>query len=173
MSLDRLNSKQREAAMQLEGPLLVLAGAGSGKTSTMTERIAYMVEQGVSAYNILAVTFTNKAAKEMKSRVEELVGYCEDMWIMTFHSMCLRILRIHGDILGYDRNFVIYDSADQKALVKSIIKEYNLNDKEFGAQYLLSIISNNKEKEISPEDYREISASNFKTLDYLKNNSTN
>ncbi len=163
MSLDRLNSKQREAAMQLEGPLLVLAGAGSGKTSTMTERIAYMVEQGVSAYNILAVTFTNKAAKEMKSRVEELVGYCEDMWIMTFHSMCLRILRIHGDILGYDRNFVIYDSADQKALVKSIIKEYNLNDKEFGAQYLLSIISNNKEKEISPEDYREMSASNYKT----------
>ena len=163
MSLDRLNSKQREAAEQLEGPLLVLAGAGSGKTSTMTERIAHMVDMGISPYNILAVTFTNKAAKEMRERVESLVGYMDDMWIMTFHSMCLRILRIHGEILGYDHNFVIYDSTDQKTLMKNIIKEMNVNDKEFSPQYLLSIISNNKEKEITPEIYKEQAEYNFKT----------
>ena len=163
MSLDKLNSKQREAALQLEGPLLVLAGAGSGKTSTMTERIAYMVEQGISPYNILAVTFTNKAAKEMRERVENLVGYCDDMWIMTFHSMCLRILRIHGDLLGYGHNFVIYDGTDQKTLMKTILKEMNVNDKEFSPQYMLSIISRNKEKEITPEIYRETAEENFKT----------
>ena len=98
MNLDRLNDRQREAAMLLEGPLLILEGAGSGKTSTMTSRIAYMVEQGISPYNILAVTFTNKAAAEMRSRVEDLCGRCDDMWIMTFHAMCLRILRIHCDV---------------------------------------------------------------------------
>ena len=132
MSLDRLNDKQRQAAMMIEGPLLILAGAGSGKTSTMTERIAYMIEQGISPYHLLAVTFTNKAAAEMRSRVEDLVGSCRDMWIMTFHSMCLRILRYHCEIIGYDHNFVIYDSTDQKTIVKNIIKAQNINDKEFG-----------------------------------------
>ena len=92
MSLDRLNSKQREAAECMEGPLLILAGAGSGKTSTMTERIAYMIGQGISSYNILAVTFTNKAAGEMRTRVEALVGNCSDMWILTFLFLCLRLL---------------------------------------------------------------------------------
>ena len=133
MSLDRLNDKQRQAAMMIEGPLLILAGAGSGKTSTMTERIAYMIEQGISPYHLLAVTFTNKAAAEMRSRVEDLVGSCRDMWIMTFHSMCLRILRYHCEIIGYDHNFVIYDSTDQKTIVKNIINAQNINDKEFGA----------------------------------------
>ncbi|MCI9475279.1 MAG: UvrD-helicase domain-containing protein [Emergencia sp.] len=163
MSLDRLNDKQRQAAMMIEGPLLILAGAGSGKTSTMTERIAYMIEQGISPYHLLAVTFTNKAAAEMRSRVEDLVGSCRDMWIMTFHSMCLRILRYHCEIIGYDHNFVIYDSTDQKTIVKNIIKAQNINDKEFGAPYLLSIISSFKEKAVDAEGYRKTMEDNFKT----------
>ena len=163
MSLDRLNEKQRQAAMQTEGPLLILAGAGSGKTSTMTERIAYMIEQGISSYNILAVTFTNKAAAEMRSRVEDLVGRTDDMWIMTFHSMCLRILRYHCELIGYDHNFVIYDGTDQKTIVKNILKAQNINDKEFSAPYLLSIISSYKEKAMGPEEYRRNMEDNFKT----------
>ena len=123
MNLDHLNDKQREAAMHIDGPLLILAGAGSGKTSTMTHRIAYLVEQGVAPWNILAVTFTNKAAGEMKSRVEDLVGDTRGMWIMTFHAMCLRILRQNPEIVGYEKNFVIYDTTDQKTLVKNILKE--------------------------------------------------
>ncbi len=163
MSLDRLNEKQRQAAVQLEGPLLILAGAGSGKTSTMTERIAYMIEQGISPYNILAVTFTNKAASEMKSRVEDLVGRIDDMWIMTFHSMCLRILRYHCELIGYDHNFVIYDGTDQKTVVKNITKALNINDKEFSAPYLLSVISSCKEKAMDAEQYRRTMEENFKT----------
>ena len=163
MILDRLNDKQREAAMQLEGPLLILAGAGSGKTSTMTSRIAYMIEQGIDPYHILAVTFTNKAAGEMRSRVEELCGRTDGMWIMTFHAMCLRILRYHCELIGYDHNFVIYDGTDQKTIVKNILKEQNVNDKEFGVPYLLSIISSYKEKAVSADQYREMVESNFKT----------
>ena len=163
MILDRLNDKQREAAMQLDGPLLILAGAGSGKTSTMTSRIAYMIEQGIDPYHILAVTFTNKAAGEMRSRVEELCGRTDGMWIMTFHAMCLRILRYHCELIGYDHNFVIYDGTDQKTIVKNILKEQNVNDKEFGVPYLLSIISSYKEKAVSADQYREMVESNFKT----------
>ena len=119
--LDRLNDKQREAATYTEGPLLILAGAGSGKTSTMTCRIAYLIEEmGVSPYNILAVTFTNKAAKEMRDRVESLVGSGINMWILTFHSACLRILRSHAEVLGYGRDFAVYDPTDQKALIRNI-----------------------------------------------------
>lgn len=163
MILDRLNDKQREAAMQLDGPLLILAGAGSGKTSTMTSRIAYMIEQGIDPYNILAVTFTNKAAGEMRSRVEELCGSAGGMWIMTFHAMCLRILRYHCELIGYDHNFVIYDGTDQKTIIKNILKEQNINDKEFGAPYLLSIISSYKEKGAGADQYREMVESNFKS----------
>ncbi|MDD4376888.1 MAG: UvrD-helicase domain-containing protein [Eubacteriales bacterium] len=162
MNLDKLNDKQRKAAMHIDGPLLILAGAGSGKTSTMTHRIAYMIEQGISPYNILAVTFTNKAAGEMRERVESLVGDCSNMWIMTFHAMCLRVLRVHCDVLGYDRNFVIYDGTDQKTIVKNILKELNINDKQLGVPYLLSIISKNKEKEISPEDFKRQVGDDFK-----------
>ena len=163
MILDRLNDKQRDAASRIDGPLLILAGAGSGKTSTMTSRIAYMVEQGISPYNILAVTFTNKAAAEMRGRVEELTGRCEDMWIMTFHAMCLRILRMHCERIGYGHNFVIYDGTDQKTIVKNILKEQNINDKEFSAPYLLSIISSCKEKAVTPEQYKADMEENFKT----------
>ncbi len=163
MILDRLNDKQREAAMQLDGPLLILAGAGSGKTSTMTSRIAYMIEQGIDPYNILAVTFTNKAAGEMRSRVEELCGSAGGMWIMTFHAMCLRILRYHCELIGYDHNFGIYDGTDQKTIIKNILKEQNINDKEFGAPYLLSIISSYKEKGAGADQYREMVESNFKS----------
>ena len=163
MILDRLNDKQREAAMQLDGPLLILAGAGSGKTSTMTSRIAYMIEQGIDPYNILAVTFTNKAAGEMRSRVEELCGRTDGMWIMTFHAMCLRILRYHCELIGYDHNFVIYDGTDQKTIVKNILKEQNINDKEFGVPYLLSIISSYKEKAVGADQYRAMVESNIKT----------
>ncbi len=163
MILDRLNDKQREAAMQLEGPLLILAGAGSGKTSTMTSRIAYMIEQGIDPYRILAVTFTNKAAGEMRSRVEELCGRTEGMWIMTFHAMCLRILRYHCELIGYDHTFVIYDGTDQKTIVKGILKEQNINDKEFGVPYLLSIISSYKEKGVTAGQYRQMVESNIKS----------
>ena len=131
--LDRLNDMQREAALHTEGPLLILAGAGSGKTSTMTCRIVRLIEQGVSPYNILAVTFTNKAANEMRERVEALLSDIPElmmspadiagMWIQMFHSACLRILRVNADRLGYERNFAVYDPQDQKTVVKNIIKE--------------------------------------------------
>ena len=164
MSLDNLNQKQREAVEQISGPLLVLAGAGSGKTSTMTHRIAYMIEQGISPYSILAVTFTNKAASEMRGRVEELVGgVARDMWIMTFHSMCLRILRIYPETIGYEKNFLIYDTTDQRTLIKSIIKEKGMNEKEFPPRYLLAAISDCKEKGISAEKYTETVEDNYKT----------
>ena len=128
--LDKLNDKQREAAMHTEGPLLILAGAGSGKTSTMTCRIAYLIkEMGVSPYNILAVTFTNKAAKEMRDRVEDLIGAGINMWILTFHSACLRILRSHAEVLGYGRDFAVYDPTDQKTLIKEVMKEKNISTK--------------------------------------------
>lgn len=152
--LEHLNTQQREAALYTEGPLLILAGAGSGKTSTMTHRIAYLVkEKGVNPYHILAVTFTNKAAGEMRDRVESLIGAVPGMWILTFHSACLRVLRKHAGILGYGLDFAVYDPADQKAAMKSIVKEMNLNDKRYTPAYFLSIISDCKEKAMTPQDY--------------------
>ena len=152
--LSKLNPQQLEAATTLDGPLLILAGAGSGKTGTMTHRIAYMIkDQGVSPYSILAVTFTNKAATEMRDRVEALVGPAPGMWIQTFHSACLRILRMDADKIGYERNFVIYDPADQKALMKSIVKELQYDEKQYAPAYVLSEISDAKEKNISSAEY--------------------
>ena len=140
--LDQLNSEQRKAVTHKDGPLLILAGAGSGKTSTMTHRIAYLIrEKGVSPYQILAVTFTNKAAKEMRDRVEALIGRGLNMWILTFHSACLRILRIYGDKIGYDKSFVIYDPGDQKTVLKNCMKELAIDDKNITPAYVLSIIS--------------------------------
>lgn len=141
--LENYNERQKEAILHTEGPLLVLAGAGSGKTRVVTGKIAYLIEEmGVSPYRILAITFTNKAAKEMKERVAKQLGRTvEGMWISTFHSMCVRILR--GDIhyLGYDKNFAIYDSADQKTLIKECMKELNISKEMFKPYGLLSQIS--------------------------------
>lgn len=161
--LDKLNGKQREAAMCTEGPLLILAGAGSGKTSTMTHRIVYMIkEKNVDPYNILAVTFTNKAAKEMRDRAESLMGHGLNAWILTFHSACLRILRAHAEVLGYGRDFAVYDPADQKALARNIIKELGIDGKRFTPAYFLGIISKCKEKRISPQQYAEVYGDDIK-----------
>lgn len=163
-NLDFLNKEQREAATHLEGPLLILAGAGSGKTSTMTHRIAWMVrEKGVDPRSILAVTFTNKAAGEMRDRVEALLGGPVPMWIMTFHAACLRMLRQDGGVLGYDRDFTVYDPVDQKAVIKAIIKEEQIDDKRFPPQMLLSVISDCKEQELDPEGYIASVGRDFKT----------
>ena len=152
--LNKLNKEQREAAMYTEGPLLILAGAGSGKTSTMTHRIAYMVrEKHIDPYNILAVTFTNKAAKEMRDRVEELIGHGLNAWILTFHSACLRILRANAEVLGYGGDFTVYDPTDQKTLVRNIIKELGIDGKRYTPAYFLGIIGKCKEKRIEPEQY--------------------
>ena len=154
--LENLNDKQREAAMYTEGALLILAGAGSGKTSTMTRRIAYLVdEKGVSPYNILAVTFTNKAAREMEERVEEILGSNSRMGIMTFHAACLRMLRMDGDRLGYTNSFAVYDPVDQKSIVKNLLKEYEIDEKKFTPNSILSNISKAKEQEIGPREFEE------------------
>ena len=162
MDLSRLNKEQQEAVKHMEGPLLILAGAGSGKTTMMTHRIAYMLENGVSPYNILAVTFTNKAAGEMKDRIESLTGGTRGMWVMTFHAMCVRILRNHGEVLGFKNGFSIYDESDKKALLKRIVKDLRIDEKIYPVSYLGSVISSCKEAEEDPDDYIENNSMNFK-----------
>ena len=162
MDLSRLNKEQKEAVKHMEGPLLILAGAGSGKTTMMTHRIAYMLEKGVSPYNILAVTFTNKAAGEMKDRIESLTGGTRGMWVMTFHAMCVRILRNHGDVLGFKNGFSIYDESDKKALLKRIVKDLKIDEKIYPVSYLGSVISSCKEAEEDPDDYIDNNSTNFK-----------
>ena len=156
MNLDHLNKEQREAVQYTEGPLLILAGAGSGKTQTMTHRIAYLIEEGVRPYNILAVTFTNKAAREMRDRVEKLVGVCPGMWIMTFHAMSLRMLREHPDRVGYTSSFVVYDTVDQKSVLRNIYKERNIDSKQYPYPVITSIISKCKERDWSPEKFLQM-----------------
>ena len=152
---DTLNSMQREAVFFDKGPLLILAGAGSGKTRVLTHRIAYLIEeQGVSPFQILAITFTNKAAKEMRERVDKIVSYgAENIWVSTFHSTCVRILRRFIESLGYSRNFTIYDSDDQKTLVRDICKSLNIDTKNVKERAFLSAISSAKDELISPEEY--------------------
>ena len=162
MDLSRLNKEQQEAVKHMEGPLLILAGAGSGKTTMMTHRIAYMLEKGVSPYNILAVTFTNKAAGEMKDRIESLTGGTRGMWVMTFHAMCVRILRNHGEVLGFKNGFSIYDESDKKALLKRIVKDLKIDEKIYPVSYLGSVISSCKEAEEDPDDYIDNNSMNFK-----------
>lgn len=161
---DTLNKEQREAVFCTEGPLLMLAGAGSGKTRSLTHRIAYLIEEkGVSPWNILAITFTNKAAQEMRERVDALVGYgSEDIWISTFHATCSRILRRHIDLLGYDRNFTIYDASDQKSLMKEVLKEMKIDTKQFPERSVMAEISSAKNEYKSPLDYRNEYGSNFR-----------
>ena len=125
-----LNPMQLEAVYQTEGPVLILAGAGSGKTRVLTYRVAHLIEQGVSPWNIMAITFTNKAAGEMKDRVEDIVGSgSESVWIATFHSSCARILRRYIDRLGYDTNFAIYDTDDTKSVIREVAKKLNIDTK--------------------------------------------
>ena len=149
----KLNSEQRKAVRQIDGPVLILAGAGSGKTATMTHRIAYMVQQGVDPRSIMAVTFTNKAANEMRSRVADLVGDIYGMWIMTFHAMCLRMLRYSGEALGYRPGFTVYDETDKKALIKRICKELGVDEKITPVSLIIGVISKCKEQEEGPEEY--------------------
>ncbi len=162
--LENLNQPQKEAVLQTEGPVLILAGAGSGKTSVLTRRIAYLIEEkAVMPYNILAITFTNKAASEMKERVEHLVGSTADMWISTFHAACVRILRRNIEELNqYKKNFVIFDTKDQESLVKECLKELNLNEKNFPTRTVLSTISSAKDSLLSAEKYYEKHAHDFK-----------
>lgn len=155
MDFSGLNSEQKRAVKHLEGPLLILAGAGSGKTTTMTHRIVYMIEQGVDPYRILAVTFTNKAAGEMRSRVSDLVSDTHGMWIMTFHAMCLRMLRYQSEMLGYRNGFTVYDETDRKALIKRICKEQHVDEKTYPVAFFQGAISHCKENEETPELYFE------------------
>ncbi len=148
---DTLNEQQREAVYCTDGPLLILAGAGSGKTRVLTHRIAYLIEEkGVNPWNILAITFTNKAAGEMRERVDNLVGFgSESIWVSTFHSTCVRILRRHIDRLGYDTNFTIYDTDDQKTLMKDVCKLVEIDTKVYKERNLLAAISSAKNEMIS------------------------
>ncbi len=152
---DTLNEPQREAVYHTDGPLLILAGAGSGKTRVLTHRIAYLIEEkGVNPWNILAITFTNKAAGEMRQRVDSLVGFgSESIWVSTFHSMCVRILRRHIDRLGYDNRFTIYDTDDQKTLMKEVIRKLDLDPKRYKERALLSVISSAKNEMILPNEF--------------------
>lgn len=155
MDLSRLNREQSEAVCTTNGPLLVLAGAGSGKTRVLTHRIAYLMQEcGISPRNILALTFTNKAAGEMRDRVSDLIGaVANDLWVMTFHACCVRILRMEIERLGYSKTFVIYDDADQQSLYKKIIKELNLNDKVYAPRALACDISEAKNHSQNPRQY--------------------
>lgn len=164
--LENLNDMQREAVFTTEGPVLVLAGAGSGKTTVLVNRIAYMIEhKNISPYNILAITFTNKAANEMKERISAILGdIASNMWIGTFHSMCLRILRTCIDLLGYNRDFVIYDTADAKTVIKECLKELNLDEKVFPVRNVLSIISSAKNDMIDPATFENVYRNDYRMM---------
>lgn len=154
---DTLNPQQRKAVEHNKGPLLILAGAGSGKTRVLTHRVAYLMEEhNVNPWNILAITFTNKAASEMRERVDKIVGFgSENIWVSTFHSTCVKILRRWIDTIGYDRSFTIYDTDDQKTLMKEVCKYLDIDTKQYKERTLLSIISSAKDELISPEEYEQ------------------
>ncbi|MFR1848123.1 DNA helicase PcrA [Hominilimicola sp.] len=162
--LDKLNERQKEAVLATEGPVLVLAGAGSGKTTVLVNRIAYMIsEKHIRPWNILAITFTNKAAREMKDRIERLLGdTAKDMWIGTFHSICVRILRSCIDLLGYSRDFVIYDTADTKTVMKECLRELDIDEKSFPVRNVLSIISNAKNDLMDAATFENVYKSDYR-----------
>ena len=151
-----LNPMQMEAVEHTEGPLLILAGAGSGKTRVLTHRIASLIrDKGVNPWNIMAITFTNKAAGEMRERVDKIVGYgSERIWVSTFHSSCVRILRRHAERLGYANNFAIYDTDDQKSLIKDIMKRLQMDPKLYRDRAIMAAISSAKDEMIEPDQYR-------------------
>lgn len=160
-----LNKEQYEAAVTVDGPLLILAGAGSGKTRVLTYRMAYMIKNlGIYPSQILAITFTNKAAGEMKERVRGIVGEeADNMWISTFHSSCVRILRREAEKLGFNKNFAIYDSYDQKTLVKQCMKELNIDEKQISDKEIISKIGEQKDNLISADQYKRENEKNFRT----------
>lgn len=160
---DTLNMEQKEAVCHTEGPLLLLAGAGSGKTRTLTHRIAYLIdEMGVNPWNILAITFTNKAAEEMRERVDNIVGFGADqIWVSTFHSTCVRILRRHIDRIGYDNSFTIYDTDDQKTVMKGVCKRLNIDTKTFKERSLLGAISSAKDDLVDVREYEVKSVGDY------------
>ena len=162
--LEGLNDKQYEAVINTEGPCLVIAGAGSGKTKVLTHKIAYLMqERNIAPWNILAITFTNKAANEMKERVANLVGeQAKDLWMGTFHSICVKILRNHIEKIGFDKSFIIFDTSDQRTLIKRCIKELGLDDKMFTERSIQSEISNAKNEMLEPDQYSVRAKGDFK-----------
>ena len=156
IDLNQLNPPQRTAVENTEGPLLILAGAGSGKTRVLTYRIAYLMEKGVPAWKILAITFTNKAAREMAERVMTLTGAAgEDAWVSTFHSFCARVLRRDIEKLGYQRSFTIYDESDCQTVIKNILKQMLLSEKDYPARGVKHTISDAKNRLLTPEEWLE------------------
>lgn len=168
MNLDVLNEQQRIATTTTEGPLLILAGAGSGKTRVLTHRTAYLIEEcQVNPYNIMAITFTNKAAGEMRERIDQMVGYgSESVWVSTFHSTCVRILRRYIDRLGYDTNFTIYDSDDQKSIIKDICKRLEIDTKLYKERTFINVISSAKDELIDPITYATQAAGDYQKRKY-------
>lgn len=162
--IEGLNNKQKEAVLETEGPCLVIAGAGSGKTKVLTHKIAYLIaKKNIAPWSILAITFTNKAANEMKERIEKLVGdAAKDIWMGTFHSICVRILRKYIDRLGFDSSFLIFDTSDQRTLVKECLKTLNIDDKMFTDRSVLSEISNAKNEMLEPKEYSVKYAADFR-----------
>ena len=161
---DTLNPMQKEAVLHTDGPLLVLAGAGSGKTRVLTHRIAYLIEEkSINPWNILAITFTNKAAGEMRERVDRLVGFGADsIWVSTFHSSCVRILRRHIESLGYTTNFTIYDSDDQKTLMRHVLKGLDMDPKIYKDRAMLGFISTAKNELVTALEFELNAGGDFR-----------
>src|ERR1700744_766916 len=153
--ISELNDRQKEAVLHTNGPIMIVAGAGSGKTKVLTTRIAHLLAQGVNAFNILALTFTNKAAKEMKERVEKILGdsQARNLFIGTFHSVFARVLRGEAHHLGYERNFTIYDTDDARSVLKTVINELNLDDKVYKPNAVYNRISSAKNSLVGPVEY--------------------
>ena len=151
--IEGLNDRQKEAVISTEGPCLVIAGAGSGKTKVLTHKIAYLIsEKYVKPWNIIAITFTNKAANEMKERIQNIIGdAANDLWMGTFHSICVKILRKYIDRIGFDHSFLIFDTSDQKTLIKECLKDLKVDDKLFTDRAVLSEISNGKNEMLEPK----------------------
>ena len=164
LNLDHLNDMQKKAIMKTDGPVLILAGAGSGKTTVLVNRIAYIIEtKNVRPHNIMAITFTNKAANEMKERVNRAIGdLSKDMWLCTFHSACVKILRSHISVLGYTNDFVIYDTQDAKTLLKECYKELDIDEKNYPFRAVGSIISNAKNNMQDPAIFSAIYSTDFR-----------
>jgi DNA helicase-2/ATP-dependent DNA helicase PcrA len=154
--LEGLNPSQRAAVEQTDGPVMIVAGAGSGKTRVITYRVAHLIRKGVDPFNILVLTFTNKAAKEMRERIMNVVGgEAKNIWMGTFHSIFARILRVEAELIGYPRNFTIYDTDDSKSLLRAILKELNLDDKLYNVNQVFGRISSAKNNLISPQEYNK------------------